>query len=128
MKERCLNPNDEAYPDYGGRGVEVYARWMSFQDFLEWAIENGYKENLTIDRIDVNGDYTPGNCRWATMKQQANNKRTNRRIADGGVVHTLSQWSDLTGIRASTIASRIDRGWDTYDALTKTTKGGRHAG
>lgn len=128
MKERCLNPNDDAYPDYGGRGVEVYARWMSFPDFLEWAVENGYKEDLTIDRTDVNGDYTPGNCRWATMKQQANNKRTNRRIADGGVVHTLSQWSDLTGIRAGTIASRLDRGWDTYDALTKTTKGGRHAG
>lgn len=124
MKERCLNPNDDAYEDYGGRGVELCRPWHSFESFLDWATHSGYQKNLTIDRINVHGDYTPGNCRWATMKEQANNKRTNRLISNGTTVHTLSQWSELTGIPAGTIAARLDHGWDTYKALTTPSRKG----
>lgn len=76
MKTRCYNKNHKYYKDYGGRGITVCPEWQhDFLKFREWALQNGYKENLTLDRIDVNGNYEPGNCRWATMKEQNENKR-----------------------------------------------------
>ena len=80
MKRRCNSPVSEKYPIYGGRGITYCDEWEKFEPFHQWAKESGYQDRLTIDRIDVNGNYEPSNCRWATWKQQANNKRNTEKI------------------------------------------------
>ncbi len=110
MKARCENPKNHKYRIYGGRGITVCEEWHDFMNFYRWAMENGYQRGLSIDRIDVNGNYCPENCRWATRKEQQNNTRFTIYIAAYGKVHTISEWADITGINRDTIYNRIYRG------------------
>lgn len=118
--DRCTNHNNPAYERYGGRGISMCKEWRNnFLSFYNWAIKNGYDKNLAIDRIDNNGNYEPDNCRWATPKEQANNTRANIRIEWNGINHTLTEWSEITGIKANTIRKRIfELGWSVEHALS----------
>lgn len=119
MKQRCYNPKTNRYKKYGGRGITVCDEWKdNFQSFYDWAMSNGYSDDLSIDRIDPNGNYESNNCRWATAKQQANNRTNNNIIEFNGEVHTLAQWSEITGIKMATIGARLQKGWSVSDALT----------
>ena len=124
MKARCDNPNEAAYSNYGGRGIHVCDEWRDdFLSFSNWAKNNGYQEHLTIDRIDVNGNYCPDNCRWATRKQQENNKRNNVYITIGDKTQSLAEWCEETGINYQTAHTRIRQGWEHSEAVLK--KSGR---
>ena len=108
MKTRCYNPNSDAYHNYGARGIKICDEWLNdFKNFYDWAINNGYKDNLTIDRIDVNGNYEPTNCRWCTDKEQCNNTRKNRYITYKNITHTISEWAEIRGIARDTLRNRI---------------------
>jgi hypothetical protein len=118
MRERCTNPNNDGYYNYGGAGISVCARWMSsFEAF--WADMGERPPNMTLDRIDSAAGYSPENCRWATPKQQANNMRTNRLLTLDGETKTMSEWAEAIGIRVQTLHERIKRGWDVRRALTQ---------
>lgn len=109
---RCENKKCKSYKHYGGRGISVCDEWRKkYSTFKDWAMANGYKENLTIDRIDVNGNYEPLNCRWVTMKKQANNKRTNLFITYNGITKTASEWDKEMNYERGTIQRRIRAGW-----------------
>lgn len=106
MRERCTRAKHPYYHSYGGRGISVCDEWQSFYNFKNWAENNGYSDTLTLDRIDVNGNYFPDNCRWVTMKTQANNKSTNHYITINNETMTLSECSERFGIPKSTIRWR----------------------
>ena len=107
MKQRCNNPNDKNYHNYGGRGIKVCNEWLKdFSNFYNWAISNGYQEGLSIERKDVNGDYCPENCCWITMKEQQSNKRDSKKFEYDGKNLTLLEWSKLLNISPDTLASR----------------------
>lgn len=119
MRYRCENPNNQAYEKYGARGITVCDEWHDFAQFRAWAIDNGYDENLSIDRIDNDKGYCPGNCRWVSSYVQMNNRRMCNVLEFNGEKLTLSQWADKTGIPRSTLLNRIKRGWDVEETLTK---------
>lgn len=120
IKFRCYNPKYPQYHYYGGRGIKMCQEWLdSFDAFKEWALSNGYDESLSIDRIDVNGDYEPGNCRWATAKQQSRNKRNNIMIFHDGETKCLAEWCEKYNLNYPTILKRIrQHGWDKEKAIT----------
>lgn len=110
MKDRCHNSNSDMYKYYGARGIEVCLEWRnSYNTFKEWALSNGYSEELTIDRIDNNKGYCPANCRWVTMKEQSRNKRSNRLIAYKGETKTLTEWAEIMGVNRRTLQNRLCR-------------------
>jgi len=111
MKTRCYNKNSSFYNVYGGRDIRVCHEWKSnFISFYNWAISNGYSDDLTIDRINNNGNYEPNNCRWATNIKQANNRRNNVFVSFHGEKMTVSEISRKYGLKSSTLYGRIRRG------------------
>jgi len=109
IKKRCYDEKFKQYKDYGGHGIRICDEWMNdFFTFYDWAIENGASEELTIDRIDNNGDYCPKNCRWVDRFTQANNKSNNRVIEYKGESHTIAEWSRIVGLTQSCISWRLD--------------------
>jgi hypothetical protein len=116
MKQRCLNKNAPDYISYGGRGIKVCNRWVnSFDNFLS---DMGLRPNdKTLDRMDVNGDYTPENCRWATKQEQEQNKRNTLKITAFGETKTVHEWANQYNLAARVIIERVKVGWDSEKAL-----------
>lgn len=116
MKSRCYRPKDPSYKHYGGRGIKVCDEWLNIENFEKWVKEHPYFEGATLDRINVDGDYEPSNCRWATMVEQDNNRRNTLYIEWNGEIHTISEWAKITGLNRSTLNNRYWRG-DRGDRL-----------
>lgn len=119
IKERCLNHKAKNYYFYGGRGISVCESWVnSFSEFEKWAVENGYKDGLTIDREDNDGDYCPENCKWVTQKEQARNRRTNLRITYNGETLCIAEWAERYYLPYHVLVYRVHQNWDFEKALT----------
>ena len=119
MRKRCYCPTYYAYPQYGGRGIGICEEWRSFESFYKWALENGYSPSLSIDRIDNNGNYEPCNCRWATWKEQGNNRRTTVLVTYNGKTQSVTMWAEEIGIPRETLRGRLNRGkMSIEEALT----------
>jgi hypothetical protein len=110
MNQRCVNQNLEHYDNYGGRGISVCDEWKKFEVFAEWAKKNGYKDGLTIDRMDVNGNYEPDNCKWSTDVEQQRNKRNNRHITINSQTKTIAEWAEISGLPYKTLQRRLYTG------------------
>lgn len=119
IKDRCFNPKNKSYKNYGGRGITMCSEWKnSFESFRDWALSNGYKESLTIERRNVNGDYEPSNCLWIPLKEQAKNRRSSHLLTFNGETHNIREWSKILGIPENRIRYRIQNGYTTEKALT----------
>lgn len=118
MKSRCYNRSNHGYKNYGGRGIKICKSWKNtFINFYKWAISNGYADNLTIERCDNNGNYTPSNCRWATRMEQCRNQRSNILLTYNGETLCLADWAKRKGMRVTTLRGRINKNWTTDEAL-----------
>lgn len=128
MLERCYNPKNGNYSNYGGRGITVCEEWRKdLSAFYQWAKQCGYDERLTgkycsLDRIDVNGNYEPSNCRWVNQSVQANNRRTNRRVTYHGITYTMAELSRKTGVDYALLKNRLALGWPVEKAVAKGVK------
>ena len=117
MKQRCYNPNDKNYSNYGLRGITICNEWRyDFNKFQEWSLNNGYQEGLTIDRIDVNGNYEPNNCRWATAIMQGRNRRNNKLITYKNETHCISEWAEIFNIPRKCLEYRV-RKWNDLERI-----------
>lgn len=127
MIRRCSDPTCQSYSDYGGRGIKICSEWLSdYNAFEIWSIENGYCNDLTIERNNVNGDYSPDNCCWILFREQLSNTRRTVRLTYQGKTQTASQWSRELGISVGVITNRIRLGWDDVSALTLPIKIGNN--
>lgn len=111
MKGRCLNPKHDTFEYYGGKGVELFEGWKDFINFKDWALNTGYSDELTIDRINVKGHYEPSNCRWVTFKTQMRNQTRTIFITKNGITKPLTQWCEEKGLKPSTVHERIRKGF-----------------
>ena len=133
IKQRCFNPNSNRYKNYGGRGISICDEWKnSFETFCKWALENGYKEGLSIDRIDHEKNYEPSNCRWTDEITQQNNRTNNTLYEYEGETHTLTEWSRIKGIKRKMFCTRWGRGYRGQDlmkpTMTKSEVGRKYGG
>ena len=124
MKTRCTNPNAINYDNYGGRGISVCEEWRKDSyAFREWAVANGYCDDLTLDRIDVNGNYCPENCRWVTRKEQNNNRRDNRKLTFNGRTQSIPEWAEELGLSYGGLYDRLRRGLPIEMVLAPRMRG-----
>lgn len=123
MWQRCTNPSNKKYKDYGARGITVYPNWRDYTVFKKWALANGYKKHLFIDRKNNNGNYTPKNCRWVTVTENNRNKRNNRILTCFGETKCVAAWVDdpRCVVSSSTLINRLNRNWSTKRAITTKT-------
>lgn len=124
MKHRCLNPNFSKYKNYGHRGISICDEWKdNFPNFLNWSLNNGYQENLTLDRVDVNGNYEPSNCRWVSQKDQQRNRTNTIYVFFKEQSKPLIQWCEELNLPYTTMKSRINvLKWDVEKAFTTPIK------
>lgn len=123
MKERCYDDKDRRFKDWGGRGIKICQEWLEDSTaFLDWAIGAGYKPGLCIDRIDNDGDYSPDNCRWVTLAENNQNRRSSKFYTINGVRKNLQQWCDFYSVSRSMVNRRLMLGWNIEDALFKPKK------
>lgn len=126
MKSRCYYENDVAFERYGGRGIKVSKEWRDdFLAFREWALKNGYEDNLTLDRIDSNGNYEPNNCRWLTLAAQQSNRSDTIHLEFNGKNQTLTEWAHEIGISVAQLSKRLKNGMSIEDAITTQIRGTR---
>ena len=127
MGNRCNGLKKKDRQNYFDRGIRYCPEWDHFETFCEWAFSHGYRDDLTLDRIDVNGNYEPSNCRWITRAEQNLNTRQNHFITFRGETRTMKEWSVILGIKYATLRSRIDSyGWTIEEAFnTRTLRGGQ---
>ena len=124
MLQRCRNPKNTHYAEYGGRGIEVCDEWGNdFAAFRDWAMSNGYNDTLTIDRIDPNGNYEPSNCRWLSLAKQQANRRSCIMLSMNGKTQTLAAWARELGMDPMALKNRLRRGWSVEKALTTPKRG-----
>lgn len=128
MKERCESPKHKSYKSYGGKGIKVCDEWKEAKTFIEWCLNNGYKEGLTLDRIDYNGNYEPSNCRFITNLEQQRNKSNNRFLTIEGITKTVSEWGEIANLDRHTILYRINKGEEGVYVLRSARKGGGLSG
>lgn len=118
MIQRCTNPKHPSYSRYGGRGITVCTSWMTCSDFVTWAVDNGYRVGLSIERIDNNGNYEPSNCRWASRKDQQRNRGVNHVVEYKGETRCLTEWAEILGMEPKTLEYRLTRsGMTVHDAF-----------
>ena len=117
MRQRCNNPTSHDYKWYGAEGVKICEDWNNVDNFIAWAKKSGYRKGLTIDRINNNGNYEPSNCRWITIQQQQKNKKNCLILEYKGQKHTITEWSEITGINREIIYDRYYRKWDVKRIL-----------
>jgi hypothetical protein len=118
MLDRCYDKNNIRYENYGGKGIIVVKEWHTFEAFMKWALANGYTDKLSIDRIDLDGNYAPDNCRWADAITQANNKSNNTNYTYNGETHTIAEWARIVNMPYKKLWKRFHIGWSVEKALT----------
>ena len=122
MRTRCENSNSPSFINYGRKGIRVCDEWQDYNSFKKWSMDNGYQDDLTIDRINPTQGYCPQNCRWISIKEQQSNRTNNHLITFQSRTLTLQQWGEELGIKWTTLYGRLNRGWSIEKALSTPVK------